>query len=265
MNGLLKHPVIRPVKRRLRQGLDTLVDNYYLFLAKSLKTASNEANAYAYLLRTEEFTPEIVLKGYTMGLFPSSYHGDGKVTWHQPDPRGTFPINYINIPKNLHPLMRKRVFDIRADDCFREVLEGCAEYREKTHINAAHIDVYMQLFEMGVAHSVSVWQDGALVGGTYGLAIGAYFVSESSFFRVKHAGKIAFVRLAEILNASRFMLHDTWWPTEHLHQFGGIAMNDAEFQKLHARAIITPAIFDPLAPQTVTIGETYHFAEKPPQ
>ena len=199
------------------------------------------------LLERQPFSPELVIRGYLQGFFPSAIHVTGDMRWHHPDLRGVIPIQEFHVPKRLGKLVRNGKFEVRIDSDFQAVIEGCAEpapRRQTTYLKPEVIEVYMELHRRGLAHCVETWQNGELVGGTYGLALGGYFASESAFWRVRDASKVATVHLTEILRKGGFILHDMWWPTKDMEQFGGYSMAREEFKNVLARALITPASFD---------------------
>jgi leucyl/phenylalanyl-tRNA--protein transferase len=233
----------------------SVLNHFHRFAAHRLHPMStDQGTALTAYFESQPYSAELVVRGYTQGIFPSSFEGDGRITWHDPSIRGYLPITDFHTPTNIRKLLRQDKFELQVDDNISAVIEGCAEGRSKTHINTKYIDVYLQLHEMGVVHAVSAWQDGKLVGGTYGIAIGAYFVSESAFHRVRDASKVATVRLTEILAAGGYTHHDTWWFSKDIEQFGGGNLTRAEFHKKHLQAIMKPARFDANTPRTLSTG-----------
>ncbi len=207
------------------------------------------AQTLCMLYESLAFTPELVIQGYTQGLFPSAIHESGTMRWHDPDPRGILPIEDYHVKKTLKRTIRQGGFEVRVDHDFHGTLLGCAAPkpgRETTFITPQVIDVYMALHEMGVAHSVETYQDGALVGGLYGVAIGGYFAGESQFHRVSEAGQVAVVYLLELLRQRGFALHDIWWGSSHMETFGATYLPREEFKRRLARALTAPATFGPL-------------------
>lgn len=237
------------VWERLRSGRNSIVDGYYRSLARRLSShPDDDSTGLTCLFEVEPYSLELVLQGYLAGLFPTIFYERGHVRWHDPKERGILPIQDFHVPSNLRRLLRKETFEYRVDSDFRQVMEKCAEGRGVTHITPEYMDVYMQLHEMGLAHSVSVWKGGEMIGGRFGVTIGAYFSGESSFQRAPNAGKASLIRVAEILAAGGFLLHDEGWPSTFMEQFGERPMPRDEFHRLHRRAVITPARFDPNAP-----------------
>jgi leucyl/phenylalanyl-tRNA---protein transferase len=163
---------------------------------------------------------ELLLQGYRLGVFPMAMEDDS-IAWFSPDPRAIIPLENFHVPHALRREWRRKVFEIKIDNHFGEVIRACAK-REDTWINREIIDSYQRLHELGHAHSVESWSKNRLVGGLYGVAVGGAFFGESMFHRVTDASKIALVALVEHLRARKFTLLDTQWLTPYLAQFGAI-------------------------------------------
>ena len=114
-----------------------------------------------------------------------------------------------------------------------------------TWINTEIEGLYNALFDMGFAHSVETWQDGALVGGLYGVSLGGAFFGESMFSRARDASKIALCHLAARLIQSGYTLLDTQFLTEHLRQFGAIEIDRSNYKERLSIAIKSSAVFQP--------------------
>ncbi len=190
-------------------------------------------------------TPELLLTTYRVGLFPmADPDQDGEVYWMDPDPRGIIPLDAFHVPKNLRKLIRREPFEVVADRDFEAVMRACAEPapgRESTWISEELVDVFTALHRRGVAHSVECWEDGRLVGGLYGVALGGAFFGESMFSRVRDASKVALVHLVTGLRCGEFGLLDTQFVTPHLAQFGAVEIPQAEYKQRLARALAIPA------------------------
>jgi leucyl/phenylalanyl-tRNA--protein transferase len=189
----------------------------------------------------EMISPELLLQGYRLGVFPMAMEDDS-IEWFSPDPRAILPLEDFHVPHALRRLLRKKVFDITIDNAFSEVIEACAK-RADTWINREIIDSYTRLNELGHAHSVEAWEGGTLAGGLYGVAVGSAFFGESMFHRVTDASKIALVALVEHLRARKFVLLDTQWLTPHLQQFGGIEISRNHYLSILRRAVELPRKF----------------------
>lgn len=252
----VKNLVPDSVWKQIRNTKKKSVQSVYRILARQLMSIEDEdRTGLTYYFEVQNYSAELVIQGYMQGLFPSAPGEEGQVTWHDPDIRGVLPLKDFHIPRNLRRILRQEKFKVCVNENFATVLEGCAEGRPKSHITSQYIDVYMKLHEQGIAHCVSAWQEDKLVGGTYGLAIGAYFASESAFYRVRDASKVATVRLTEILTEGGFAHHDTWWFSKDIEQFGGYSLSRDEFQKKHIQAILATAQFDPSVPCRRSRGE----------
>lgn len=157
------------------------------------------------------------------------------VFWVDPDMRGIIPIQHFHLPRSLKKTVKADLFDLRVDTTFPAVMRACAAPRASqsdTWINP-HIErAYTELFHAGHAHSVECWQEGVLVGGLYGVHIGAAFFGESMFHTVTNASKVALVYLVARLKAGGFTLLDTQFITDHLSQFG---TTEIPRQEYHAR------------------------------
>ncbi len=172
--------------------------------------------------------PELLLQAYRQGIFPMALE-NGELGWFSPDPRGLIPLDQaFHIPHGLQRTLKKRPFEIRFDTAFRAVMHGCAD-RSTTWINERIHLSYGRLFDLGYGHSVEAWQEGQLVGGLYGIAIGSIFFGESMFSRVPDASKVALVALVHRLRASGFTMLDTQWTTRHLTTFGAYEIPRREY------------------------------------
>ena len=194
-------------------------------------------------------TPQILLGAYASGIFPmaESRH-DPDLYWIDPDVRGVIPLTDFHIPRRLRRTLRSGAFDIRADADFVGVIRGCAErtrHRPDTWINTEIEGLYNALFDMGFAHSVETWQDGELVGGLYGVALGGAFFGESMFSRARDASKVSLCHLAARLHKSGFTLLDSQFLTEHLRQFGAIEIERSDYKARLSTAIKISAAFQP--------------------
>jgi leucyl/phenylalanyl-tRNA--protein transferase len=185
--------------------------------------------------------PDVLLQGYRLGVFPMGME-NGAIEWYSPDPRGILPLAEFHVPDSLKRVLRQGVFEIRVDTSFEAVMRRCAE-RPETWINHEIVESYVRLHELGHAHSVESWNDGKMVGGLYGVAIGGAFFGESMFHDVTNASKIALCALVERLRAGRFALLDTQWLTPHLQRFGAIEISRREYIYLLARAVALPRNF----------------------
>lgn len=171
---------------------------------------------------------------------------DQDVFWLDPPWRGVLSLEGFHIPRRLARTMRKSEFTVSVDRAFSNVIFSCAESsrdRDKTWINGIIERSYVNLFELGHAHSVEVWDGDELVGGLYGVSIGGAFFGESMFSRRTDASKMALVNLVARLKCGRYALLDTQFITEHLTQFGAEEIARAAYKKLLAKAVDLSANF----------------------
>jgi leucyl/phenylalanyl-tRNA--protein transferase len=194
-----------------------------------------------------EITPQVLLKAYAVGIFPMAESADDPgLFWIEPEERGIIPLDSFHLPKRLRRTVASDKFEVRVDHDFVATLDACAEATEgrpKTWINARIRKLYGELHDMGAAHSVEAWRDGKLVGGLYGVELGAAFFGESMFSRERDASKVALVHLVARLKAGGFRLLDTQFTTDHLRQFGAIDVPRQDYQALLEEAIAADADF----------------------
>lgn len=186
--------------------------------------------------------PTLLLNAYASGIFPMAVAG-GELGWFSPDPRGIIPLDDgFHLPHGLRRTLKKAPFEIRVNTTFADVMRGCADRRE-TWIDDTIYKSYVRLHYLGHAHSVETWQDGQLVGGLYGIALGGAFFGESMFSRATDASKVALVSLVERLRARGFTLLDTQWTTPHLRQFGAKDIPRRDYMARLRRALAVEAAF----------------------
>jgi leucyl/phenylalanyl-tRNA---protein transferase len=192
-------------------------------------------------------TPQVLLRAYAAGVFPMAESADDPALyWVEPDERGVIPLDDFHISRSLRKRVRQQPYDIRIDTAFNAVIAECAAQsatRKETWINKRIITLYTQLHKMGCAHSVESWQNGALVGGLYGIRIGAAFFGESMFSRATDASKVALVHLVARLNFGGFTLLDAQFVNHHLLQFGTRAVAKKHYQGLLEVALACNASF----------------------
>ncbi|WP_457662237.1 leucyl/phenylalanyl-tRNA--protein transferase [Sinorhizobium medicae] len=186
----------------------------------------------------------MLLRAYSIGLFPMAESADDpELFWVEPEIRGIIPLDRFHVSRSLAKVIRRRPFDIRFDTAFSEVIEGCAQRapdRPTTWINDTIRALYAALHKMGHAHSVEAWEGDTLVGGLYGVSLGAAFFGESMFSRRTDASKICLVHLVQRLRSKGFQLLDTQFTTEHLKSFGAVDVPKVEYEVLLAKAIASP-------------------------
>jgi leucyl/phenylalanyl-tRNA--protein transferase len=198
-------------------------------------------------MHAPRLTPEILLRAYAQGLFPMAERRDAPALyWVSPEMRGIIPLEGFHTPRRLARTIRSRRFRLTTDRAFDQVIRGCAEPaagREESWINDEILRLYAGLHRSGHAHSVECWQADALVGGLYGVSLGAAFFGESMFSRVRDASKVALVDLVERLRRGGFILLDTQFLTPHLAGFGARAIPRDQYLTLLHRAIAGHAVW----------------------
>jgi leucyl/phenylalanyl-tRNA--protein transferase len=186
-------------------------------------------------------TPEILLAAYAAGVFPMAESADDpELFWVDPDYRGILPLDAFHVPRRLRRILRQARFAISCDTAFEAVIRACAEATEKrpnTWINDEIVRLYAALFARGAAHSVECWREDILVGGLYGVSIGAAFFGESMFSRETDASKVALVHLVARLRLGGYRLLDTQFVTPHLARFGGVEITRTRYHRLLASAL----------------------------
>lgn len=190
-----------------------------------------------------DLSPERLLAAYRHGCFPWYQEGQ-PLLWWSPDPRTVLCPEELHVSRSLRKKLRQEVFDVTFDQAFRAVIEGCAgprSYADGTWITTPMQDAYVTLHRLGVAHSVEVWQDGRLVGGLYGLAMGRLFFGESMFSHTTDASKVGFVTLVEHLRDWDFKLIDCQMPTQHLASFGARPIPRQVFAEALAKYLDDPS------------------------
>ncbi|MEJ0097468.1 MAG: leucyl/phenylalanyl-tRNA--protein transferase [Bauldia sp.] len=188
-----------------------------------------------------EITPQVLLKAYAVGIFPMAESADDPgLYWIEPELRGIIPLDDFHVPRRLARTVASDRFEVRVDHDFAAVIGACAaaaEGRPKTWINGRIRKLYGELFTLGACHTVETWREGRLVGGLYGVSLGAAFFGESMFSRETDASKVALVHLVARLKAGGYRLLDTQFTTSHLKQFGAIDVDRRVYQEMLEEAI----------------------------
>ncbi|MBT0956109.1 leucyl/phenylalanyl-tRNA--protein transferase [Alphaproteobacteria bacterium KMM 3653] len=186
---------------------------------------------------TPPLTPDLLLRAYQMGIFPMADSREAtEVYWVDPNLRGILPLGGFHISRSLRRTLLRAPLTIRLNTDFEGTVQGCAD-REDTWINQTIYDLYLALHRAGFAHSLEVWEDGALVGGVYGVAIGGAFFGESMFSRRTDASKVALAYMVDRMRQQGFTLFDTQFITPHLATLGGQEIPRADYQTLLKQAL----------------------------
>ncbi|WP_282094827.1 leucyl/phenylalanyl-tRNA--protein transferase [Epibacterium ulvae] len=190
-----------------------------------------------------QLTPDLLLHAYSIGAFPMAEgRDDPEIFWVDPKLRGILPLDGFHISKSLARIIRKETYQITINQDFLGVVAGCAD-RDETWINAEITERYHDLFQLGYAHSVEVWDNEQLIGGVYGVSLGGAFFGESMFSRRSNASKIALAYLIDRLNRAGFLLCDTQFLTTHLASLGGVEIPRAEYKNMLREALSRQADF----------------------
>ncbi len=186
-------------------------------------------------------TPELVLAAYARGLFPmAEQRDDPHLYWVSPELRGVIPLAHFHVPRRLARTIKSGKFRVTSDRAFVQVMHACAAPapgREQSWINEEIVRLYTALAASGHAHSVECWQDGTLVGGLYGVKLGAAFFGESMFSRATDASKVALAALVRNMNRGGFTLLDTQFLTAHLARFGAVEIPRERYLTLLEKAL----------------------------
>lgn len=197
-------------------------------------------------------TPILLLQGYRAGVFPmSESRDDPSVFWVDPRRRGILPLDNFHISKSLAKTLRRGHFTATADEAFSDVVAGCAN-RDETWINETIFDLYLELHEMGLAHSIEIWEDNALVGGVYGVTLGSAYFGESMFSIRPDASKVALLYTIDRLQNEGFQLFDTQFITPHLESLGAIEISRSAYQSRLEKALEVQATFGMPGPLCTT-------------
>jgi leucyl/phenylalanyl-tRNA--protein transferase len=197
--------------------------------------------------QNSRLTSDSLLRAYMMGVFPMAEDVESnELFWVDPDYRGILPLDKLYVSRSLRKTIRKQKFTVTFDKSFREVIENCRakrDNRETSWINDEILTLYCDLHERGHAHSIECWQDDKLVGGLYGVSLGAAFFGESMFSLASDASKTALVYLVARLLAGGYVLLDTQFLTDHLQSLGAINVPRGRYHSYLQEALETPADF----------------------
>ena len=212
------------------------------------------------------FGPDQLLNCYATGVFPmGEARDDPRIFLVEPEQRGVIPLDGFHIPGRLRRTVRNDAFEVRVDTAFQAVLDACAAPapgREDSWINGPIRRLYAELHARGAAHSIECWADERLVGGLYGVTLGAAFFGESMFSRGRDASKVALVHLVARLKKGGWRLLDAQFLTAHLTQFGAVETPQATYLTLLKSARTgrpnTRSLFEPM-----TGAEAVYYALQP--
>jgi leucyl/phenylalanyl-tRNA--protein transferase len=173
--------------------------------------------------------PDLLLRAYSIGVFPMSDSRDADdLYWVEPRQRAILPLDSFHLSRSLRKTLKSGKYEATRDQAFRQIVQLCSE-REDTWINAEIEASYVRLHEAGRAHSIEIWQDGALAGGLYGVRLGAAFFGESMVSLKPDASKVALAWLVARLIVGGFRLLDCQFMTPHLESLGAIEIDQKDY------------------------------------
>ena len=197
--------------------------------------------------RPETIPVADLIQAYSLGVFPmAETRDDSDIMWIDPEWRGILPLDAFHVPKRLARTIRTSPLAVRIDTAFATVIEACAKPgrgRPKTWISGVIERSYVELHRAGHAHSVEVFDGEDLIGGLYGVSIGAAFFGESMFSTRRDVSKIALAYLVARLRAGGYKLLDAQFVTEHLSQFGAIELPRGRYHDMLRPAVDAKANF----------------------
>lgn len=185
-----------------------------------------------------------LLEAYRHGIFPW-YNPGQPILWWSPDPRVVLFPEKLHVSHSLRKTLRQKKFEVTLDTAFRDIIQGCANPRRKTPgggtwITQEMIEAYCVLHARELSHSVETWQEGKLVGGLYGVALGNAFFGESMFSQVTDASKVAFVHLVRQLNNWGYDFVDCQLPSDHIFKLGAEEIRRHDFMSHLDKALQQP-------------------------
>lgn len=196
---------------------------------------------------TQHLSADMLEQGYSKGVFPMANPGREMITWHCPRRRAVIPLDRFHISRSLAHTIKRAQFTVTYDQAFDAVMRACADRPapEGTWIDHRILAAYGDLHRRGKAHSVEVWIDGQLAGGTYGVHLGGAFFAESKFHRARDMSKVALAHLVFRLRERGFALLEVQYLTEHLSQFGTIEIPHKRYTAQLEAALGLPCVFSP--------------------
>lgn len=173
-----------------------------------------------------------LLLAYQSGIFPW-YSDDTPILWYAPHERFVLYPDELRISKSMQRILKQNVFTVTNNNAFADVINACSQVaragQDGTWITDDMKKAYIKLHQEGIAHSIEVWQNNELVGGAYGVAIGAIFCGESMFSKVSNASKVALITLCQ---SEKYNLIDCQVYTEHLESMGARMISREEYMEI---------------------------------
>lgn len=195
----------------------------------------NLADDQGLIAQGGQLTPDFLLSAYSQGIFPWFCQNE-PILWWSPNPRMVLFPEKFKIRKSLLQVIKRNTFDLRIDTAFREVITNCSRIprpdQEETWITSDIIEAYVELHQLGIAHSFESYFNGELVGGLYGISIGKCFFGESMFFTKTDASKVAFYHLVQFAIKNNFTFIDAQLHTNHLNSLGAELIPRTKFLEI---------------------------------
>jgi leucyl/phenylalanyl-tRNA--protein transferase len=191
-------------------------------------------------------SPDWLLASYARGIFPWYDQGLPPLWW-SPNPRAILDLEQLHVSRSMQRLLRKPPFRMTFDGAFEAVMRACGDERDEgTWILPEMVQAYVALHERGHAHSFEVWDGERLVGGLYGVQVGAFFAAESMFHRATNASKLALISAVRALFNAGVELFDVQFLTPHLVSLGAHAIPRRDYlarlQRAKGRALVLDAL-----------------------
>lgn len=176
-----------------------------------------------------------LLLAYRSGIFPW-FEEDQPILWWSPPQRMVLFLDEMVVSKSMRNIINRGTFSVTFNQDFREVITHCQQIardgQSGTWITNDMVEAYCKLHELGIAKSVEVWQENALVGGLYGIDLGQVFCGESMFSKVSNASKMAFIALVNKLKNEHYKLLDCQVYNEHLESLGCREIEREDFMRI---------------------------------
>lgn len=193
----------------------------------------------------DRLDPEFLVRAYAAGVFPMA-DDVGDISWYVPNPRAVLEHDNLRVSRSLRATIRSGRYTVTVDTAFERVMRACAAPRSDsagTWINDEFMWAYGVLHRWGFAHSVEAWRGDELVGGLYGVSVGAAFMGESMFSRATDASKVCLAALVERLQTRGYLLHDTQFITPHLERLGVTLIPREEYLRRLEHAVTVTCQF----------------------
>ena len=188
-----------------------------------------------------------LIEYYEKGFFPmADTRYDQEISFYRPLKRFIIPIQDFHIPKKLLNIFKKNKYEFRINHNFQRVIELCQKVRRKnqgTWINDIIINTYFKLYQENKSHSVECYEKNKIIGGLYGVHLGSCFFGESMFSLKSNTSKMCLLYLIAILKKNNFQLLDSQFYNPHLTQFGGLEINNKEYDLILKNGLKNKAVF----------------------